>query len=260
MLRLMRGVCLGFTLSWCLGAIAACGGAPETADSTATSAEPTPADTATPPPNSESADPPADALSSEPATPEPTKAQPTNTPVPPLPAECSAPQTQTAMNRCAQAEYEQVDTKLNNTYQTVKAGVSAPREEQLISAEQAWIAFRDTYCDFVQEQFAGGSIQPTVYYGCLTQMTQDRITELQQATPSSLGFAAADQQLNALYQDLQSYLTPAEEELLIDAQLAWIDYRDLHCEFETGDNTACLASVTETRVKHLREQLDTRSL
>jgi uncharacterized protein YecT (DUF1311 family) len=181
-------------------------------------------------------------------------------PIPPLPAECNNPQTQTAMNECAQAEYDQADTRLNNVYQSVKASVGPDKTNQLIAAEQAWLEFRDAYCEFVQTQYAGGSIQPTVYYGCLTQLTQDRLAALEQTKGASVSYQAADQQLNAVYQDLQGYLSPQEQELLTDAQLAWIDYRDAHCAFEGGDSNTCLAQVTDTRVQQLRQQLDVRSM
>ncbi len=164
------------------------------------------------------------------------------------------------MNQCAKAEYEQADTRLNNAYQDVKASVSTAKASELMDAEDAWITFRDAYCNFVQAQYEGGSIQPMVYFGCLTQLTKNRTGALEQTTRASMSYEAADQELNSVYQDLQSYLSPADKELLTDAQLAWLDYRDAHCAFETEDLNTCLAKVTETQVNELKQQLDTRSL
>ena len=164
------------------------------------------------------------------------------------------------MNRCAQAEFEQADSQLNRAYQALRGTVDAQKAEQLLVAEQAWLSFRDAYCDFVQMQFAGGSMQPMVYDGCMTQLTRNRTAELQQTKNASVSWDAADQALNDVYQDLQSFLTPEEQSRLTDAQLAWIDYRDLHCAFAAGDTDGCLAQVTETQTMQLREQLDTRSL
>jgi uncharacterized protein YecT (DUF1311 family) len=164
------------------------------------------------------------------------------------------------MNTCAQAEYAQADAALNNAYQAVKASVGPQKVDQLVTAEQAWLDYRDAYCDFVQAQYAGGSIQPMVYSGCLTQLTRDRTAELAQSKGATTSYEAADQALNSVYQDLQNYLSAEDQALLTDAQLAWLDYRDAHCAFEVGDSNACLAQVTETRTQQLQQQLDTRSL
>lgn len=162
------------------------------------------------------------------------------------------------MNRCAQAEYAQVDAELNQQYQAVKSSLSAEQQERLVTAGRAWITFRDANCEFVQMQFAGGSIQPMVYLGCLTQLTQDRIDELAALSPT-LSYEAADQQLNQVYQEIQALLPAPEQEQLTTAQLAWLEYRDLHCAV-TGSTNLCLALLTEFRTQQLQNQLDARSL
>ena len=262
MIGVIQKIGLGLATSVCLGAIVAC----QSTSPTATPPDPAPESEAAEPAETEdqAVEP---TETTEPAAP-PTAASPDTTtsaapepqPIPPLPPECNNPDTQLAMNLCAQAEYDQADTELNNAYQAIKAPLSAQKADQLVTAEQAWIDYRDTYCDFVQAQFAGGSIQPTVYYGCLTQLTDNRTAVLQQSKSASMGYDAADQALNSVYQSLQDYLTPTEQDQLTDAQLAWIDYRDAHCAFEAGDQNACLALVTESQMSQLEEQLDTRSL
>ena len=256
MTRVLQKLGIG-AASVCLGAIVACQPTTEPTEQptptqdTVTESTEIPEQTAPPPA--------AEDTTAQATSPEPSVA-PEARPVPPLPAECNNPQTQLAMNTCAQAEYDQADVTLNNAYQSVKAAVGPQKADQLIVAEQAWLTFRDDYCDFVQSQYAGGSIQPTVYYGCLTQLTNDRTAELEQTKAASMNYEAADQELNAVYQDLQTYLNPTEQEQLTTAQLAWIDYRDAHCAFESSDTNACLAQVTEAQVQQLRQQLDTRSM
>lgn len=181
-------------------------------------------------------------------------------PIPPLPAECNSPETQTAMNICAQGEYEQADVELNNTYQAVKALVRGEKADQLIAAEEAWLTYRDRYCDYVAAQYAGGSMEPLVYSGCLTRLTKDRTAVLAQTAPTPQGYDAADQELNAVYQDLQDVLSPDAQEQLTDAQLAWLDYRDAHCAFEAGDPNTCLAQITTLQTQRLKDQLEQRSL
>ena len=225
MTGVIQKIGLGLAASLCLGAIAAC----QPTSPTATPPEPAPEPEAPDPAETEDqavepTEPTAPAAPPTAASPDTTTAvAPEPQPIPPLPPECNSPDTQLAMNLCAQAEYDQADTELNNAYQSVKAPLGGQKTDQLITAEQAWIDYRDTYCDFVQAQFAGGSIQPTVYYGCLTQLTDNRTAVLQQSKSASMGYDAADQALNSVYQSLQGYLSPAEQEQLTNAQLAWID-------------------------------------
>ncbi len=161
------------------------------------------------------------------------------------------------MTRCAQAEYTQVDDALNQQYQAVKNTLSANKQDTFVAAGRAWIEFRDANCEFAKMQFEGGSIQPMIYLGCLTQLTEDRMDELAAVSPS-LGYGAADRQLNQVYQEIQPVLSDLEQEQLTTAQLAWIDYRDLHCAV-TGSTESCLALLTELRTQYLQNQLEARS-
>ncbi|MDB9529188.1 lysozyme inhibitor LprI family protein [Oscillatoria sp. CS-180] len=258
-----RRIGLGLAVGLCLGAIAACQQTTDTAEQPGVSPEPVPEQTTPPEPSAAQSPEEIPEETTSPTASESTttgQAAPEPEPVPPLPAECSEPQTQALMNQCAKAEYDQADVQLNNAYQAVKASLSEQKEDQLIAAERAWIAYRDAYCEFVQSQFEGGSIQPTIYYSCMERLTSDRTAELQQNKGAAISYEAADEELNAVYQELQTYLDAADQDQLTDAQLAWIDYRNAHCAFESGDDSACLAQVTATRVEQLQEQVESRSL
>lgn len=73
-----------------------------------------------------------------------------------------------------------------------------------------------------------------------------------------------DTKLNRVYQDWKEQLSPAAQEKLTDAALAWIDYRDAHCTFavrEAIDGTGysaylndCLTRLTEARTAELEYQ------
>lgn len=252
----------GLALSVLLGAIGACQPATNSGESSVT--ESAPAVTTEPPAASDNAlettTPAAEGQAAAETQAAAQAAAPEPQPLPPLPAECDNPATQTAMNICAQGEYEQADVELNNTYQAVKAAVSGAKADQLITAEEAWLTYRDRYCDYVASQYTGGSMEPLVYSGCLTRLTQDRTAVLAQTAPTPQGYDAADQQLNAVYQDLQDVLSPAAQEQLTDAQLAWLDYRDAHCAFETGETNTCLAQLTTLQTQRLKDQLEARSM
>ena len=78
-------------------------------------------------------------------------------------------------------------------------------------------------------------------------------------------FQKADVELNKLYQQLMRDGGAAEKAKLRAAQLAWIKYRDAHCEYEASGNKGgsiypmiysfCLAEVTAERAKQFRDTL-----
>ena len=93
---------------------------------------------------------------------------------------CDNPLTQTTMNICANLEYQEVDRRLNQIYQQVrKEIIGSVQEQKLIKAQLSWIEFRDLDCDYVAEAYRGGSIQPLIYYSCLTSLTEERIQHLE---------------------------------------------------------------------------------
>jgi uncharacterized protein YecT (DUF1311 family) len=93
-----------------------------------------------------------------------------------------------------------------------------------------------------------------------------------QATPeinycAEQTYQAADKLLNANYKKLVATLTDnAEKERLVNAQRAWVSFRDKHCEFETypmrqgtgysGYLSACLEELTKSRAEILKKSLD----
>ena len=57
--------------------------------------------------------------------------------------ECSSANTQTEMNRCAAAQYQAADKKLNDTWQQALQRAVGKQQTLLKQAQQAWIACRD---------------------------------------------------------------------------------------------------------------------
>ncbi|QMS88898.1 lysozyme inhibitor LprI family protein [Nostoc edaphicum CCNP1411] len=93
---------------------------------------------------------------------------------------CNNPQTQTAINECTKLSYQNSDKKLNQAYQKLVSTLEKPRKQKLIAAQLAWIKFRDTNCEFERSRYEGGSIAPTIYFGCLENTTKLRTQELQE--------------------------------------------------------------------------------
>ena len=92
---------------------------------------------------------------------------------------CNNPQTQREMNICASIAYQNADRKLNQVYRQLLPKLSAARKQKLISAQQAWIKFRDSSCEFERSAFEGGSIAPMIYGFCLADVTEQRTKDLQ---------------------------------------------------------------------------------
>jgi uncharacterized protein YecT (DUF1311 family) len=76
-------------------------------------------------------------------------------------------------------------------------------------------------------------------------------------------YAAADQKLNQVYKQIISGLSGVEKQKLINAQLAWIKFRDNNCDFEvygsrrgsgySGFLSECLERMTYARIKELED-------
>ncbi|ODH01303.1 hypothetical protein A4S05_29480 [Nostoc sp. KVJ20] len=93
---------------------------------------------------------------------------------------CNNPQTQTAINECTKLSYQNADKKLNQVYQQLLLTLERSRKQKLIAAQLAWIKFRDSNCEFERSRYEGGSIAPTIYFGCLEKTTKLRTQELQE--------------------------------------------------------------------------------
>jgi len=94
------------------------------------------------------------------------------------PKPCENAMTQTDMNICWGNEYKKADAALNKTYQELAAMLEEEEKAQLKTAETAWLKYRDTNCEFVADQYKGGSIRPMIAAICLADVTNNRTTEL----------------------------------------------------------------------------------
>jgi uncharacterized protein YecT (DUF1311 family) len=80
-------------------------------------------------------------------------------------------------------------------------------------------------------------------------------------------YQAADKELNGIYKKLIAAAgSNAEKERLVNAQRAWITFRDKHCEFDTfkmregtgytGFLSMCLEDLTKQRIVTLKKLLN----
>jgi uncharacterized protein YecT (DUF1311 family) len=82
------------------------------------------------------------------------------------------------MRKCATDEYQNQDRKLNQAYQKLLSQLEGERKQKLVIAQRAWINFRDKNCSFVSSESSGGTLEPLIYTGCLSELTKKRTEDL----------------------------------------------------------------------------------
>lgn len=92
---------------------------------------------------------------------------------------CNNPQTQSEMNICEGVRYQQADKRLNLVYKQLLPKLENLRRKKLITAQQAWINFRDKSCAFEKSEVEGGTMAPMIEAGCLAEMTKQRTAQLE---------------------------------------------------------------------------------
>ncbi|AFZ11416.1 protein of unknown function DUF1311 [Crinalium epipsammum PCC 9333] len=85
---------------------------------------------------------------------------------------------------------------------------------------------------------------------------------------AGLAYEAVDKRLNQVYRQLTSKLAGTEKQRLVEAQLAWIKYRDKNCDFETYSSRngtgysvflrECLQRITQQRINDLKQYVAER--
>ena len=91
---------------------------------------------------------------------------------------CADAQSQTEMNICWGKEYKAADAQLNAAFREFVSKLNPEETAQLKTAQLAWIKFRDANCEFVADQYKGGSIRPMIAAMCLADVTSTRAREL----------------------------------------------------------------------------------
>ena len=104
--------------------------------------------------------------------------------------DCEDPQYQIEMNICAARDHEEADAVLNAQWEMTSATMKQWDAEHgfddgrpgyfdtLLSAQRAWIAFRDAHCASEGYLFRGGSGEPMMISGCKAGLTRERTEQL----------------------------------------------------------------------------------
>src|SRR5437588_12437023 len=91
---------------------------------------------------------------------------------------CAATQTQADMTICWGNQYKAADAKLNQVYRQFAAKLDDEEKTQLKAAQTAWLKYRDANCEFVADQYKGGTMRPMITAICLADATDNRTREL----------------------------------------------------------------------------------
>jgi len=91
---------------------------------------------------------------------------------------CADAQTQADMNICWGKEYKAADATLNQVYAQLMRKLDEADKTQLKQVETAWLKYRDANCEFVGDQYKGGSMRPMIVAMCLADTTRNRTVEL----------------------------------------------------------------------------------
>ena len=98
--------------------------------------------------------------------------------VPQKPEPCADAQTQADMTICWGNQYKAADAKLNQVYRQFTAKLDDEEKTQLKTAQTAWLKYRDANCEFVADQYKGGTMRPMIAAICLADVTDNRTKEL----------------------------------------------------------------------------------
>jgi uncharacterized protein YecT (DUF1311 family) len=96
----------------------------------------------------------------------------------------------------------------------------------------------------------------------------DPKSQLEMTTCAGQDYASQDKRLNAAYSEYRSRLGESRKNQLKDAQVAWIRYRDLSCDFESSAleggsahqmvRHRCLAEKTAARLREVTKLMECR--
>jgi uncharacterized protein YecT (DUF1311 family) len=93
--------------------------------------------------------------------------------------DCNKATSQNEINRCAEDNYNAADRALNDAWTRLPDAVKS----KLRGEERDWIARRDTACKAEASESEGGSMYPTLLFGCMAEKTTARIRALEAKKP-----------------------------------------------------------------------------
>jgi uncharacterized protein YecT (DUF1311 family) len=86
---------------------------------------------------------------------------------------------QAGLNECYANAFKKSDAELNKLYKEIEGRLKSDPDttKLLVTAQRAWVAFRDAECTFQSGGVSGGSAAPMIHSMCLDGLTQSRIED-----------------------------------------------------------------------------------
>jgi len=94
-------------------------------------------------------------------------------------------QTQSELNRAARRDFAAAEDKLRVIYQKLFDSLDTTGQQKLASAQKAWAAYREAQAALEEDQVRGGTAAPTVLNAARTELTRERIRQLEKLLPNS---------------------------------------------------------------------------
>lgn len=91
---------------------------------------------------------------------------------------------------CHNKDFQEADNKLNKMIEELKSILISKENEKLQETKQAWLKYRNNFCDLNALLFEGGTIQSEMYVGCLISLTNSFTKLLHntiKCTPNAIG-------------------------------------------------------------------------
>ena len=85
------------------------------------------------------------------------------------------------MKLCGKDEIARQDKLLNAVYARVRAKLAPALKRDLLTAERAFLAYREAQCRFAYNQKSPGSMAGLLYQSCVLDLTAARIKDLREA-------------------------------------------------------------------------------
>jgi uncharacterized protein YecT (DUF1311 family) len=82
------------------------------------------------------------------------------------------------MNIASGKSLREATSRLSDLCELERARLVPERHAAFDEAQTKWQAYCDSWASFEADDFAGGSIRPTIYGGTATAITEQRIIEL----------------------------------------------------------------------------------
>lgn len=120
--------------------------------------------------------------------------QPTDNKKPvPAPGPCDKAMSQVEITNCWEDQAQKSEAQLTTLYQKIQKAIQAKMAaedgymkeyrgralEKLKAAQLAWSRYRDAQCGAEEQQYERGTIAPSIHAGCMKDLADRRIDELQ---------------------------------------------------------------------------------